>query len=225
MSPARVLVMAKAPVPGLAKTRLGHDIGMEQAADLAAAALLDTLAACRDGFAGRYLALTGDLTQAARSDEVVEALTGWTVFEQVGATFADRLAHAHRSVADHGAGPVVQLGMDTPQLTPELLRSVTDGLASGAEVVLGPAEDGGWWVLGLADGHQATALVGVPMSDPETFTRTREAFAARGLEIARVATLRDVDTAADATAVARQAPATLFAGSWRTAATRFEVAR
>ena len=225
MTPARVLVIAKAPVPGLAKTRLGEEVGMEQAADLAAAALLDTLAACREEFGTRYLALTGDLTRASRSDEIIEALAGWIVFEQVGATFADRLAHAHRSVADSGPGGVVQIGMDTPQVTPVLLRSVAAALDSGSEVVLGPAEDGGWWVLGLADGRTATALVGVPMSDPETFARTEEAFATGGQRAARVATLRDVDTVADAAAVAELAPATRFASSWRAAATRFEAAR
>ena len=55
----RALVMAKAPVPGRVKTRLGARVGMEVAAELAAAALLDTIAACRSAFAECHLALDG----------------------------------------------------------------------------------------------------------------------------------------------------------------------
>ena len=89
------LVVAKAPVAGRAKTRLGAEIGMAAAADLAAAALLDTLDACRAAFgAGRcHLALTGDLAGAARGRrDRPAALAGWTVFEQVGDELRRRLA-------------------------------------------------------------------------------------------------------------------------------------
>ncbi|RZI87691.1 MAG: DUF2064 domain-containing protein [Microbacterium sp.] len=211
MTAARVLVMAKAPVPGQAKTRLGATVGMAAAADLAAAALLDTLDACAATFEVRYLALAGDLTRACRSDEIVEALAGWIVLDQVGASFADRLAHAHGRVADCGPGPIVQVGMDTPQLTGPLLRAVADGLER-ADVVLGPAEDGGWWALGLADGRDARALVDVPMSDPQTYRRTVEAFA--GHRVLEVAELRDIDTLDDAGTVAAAAPGTRFARAW-----------
>ncbi|MCX6394893.1 MAG: DUF2064 domain-containing protein [Propionibacteriales bacterium] len=208
---ARVLVMAKAPVPGHVKTRLGADVGMTVAADLAAAALLDTLEVCTATFGTRYLALAGDLALAARSDAIVEALAGWIVFEQEGSTFAERLAHAHARVADCGPGPVVQVGMDTPQLTAELLGAVTDGLV-GADVVLGPAPDGGWWVLGLADGRDARVLVDVPMSVPQTYRRTVDAFA--GHRIADTVELCDVDTVADAEQVAALAPGSRFAHAW-----------
>ena len=144
-----VLVVAKAPVPGLAKTRLGHRIGMTTAADLAAAALLDTLDACVEAFGPghRHVAMTGDFSVAVRRDELDDALRGWRVFEQRGATFGERLAHAH---ADLGAAPVVQIGMDTPQLTGDLLTSA-GALLEHHDAVLGPAEDGGWWLLALRD--------------------------------------------------------------------------
>ncbi|MFL6158624.1 MAG: alpha/beta hydrolase fold domain-containing protein, partial [Marmoricola sp.] len=88
---ARVLVVAKAPVPGLAKTRLGAEIGMDAAADLAAAALLDTIDACRQAFGKRcHLALEGDLAAASRGDEIVGALREWHVFAQQGDQLAQR---------------------------------------------------------------------------------------------------------------------------------------
>ena len=80
-----VLVVAKAPVPGLAKTRLAASIGAEAAADVAAAALLDTL----DAVAGAsvratVVALTGDVGSAARGPELTSRLCDFTVVGQIG---------------------------------------------------------------------------------------------------------------------------------------------
>lgn len=211
----RVLVMAKAPVPGLAKTRLGRSVGMAAAADLAAAALLDTLDAARHAFDREcYLALTGDLASGVRGSEISAALVGWTCFDQVGETFADRLVHAHATVAGAGPGPVVQIGMDTPQVTAEQLREVAAPLADGATAVLAPAEDGGWWALALADGSRAVALAAVPMSEETTHQLSLAALLDQGDLVATGRRLRDVDTVADAAAVARSAPWTRFARAW-----------
>lgn len=208
----RLLVVARAPVPGEAKTRLARVVGDEVAAGLAAAALLDTLEACAAtaGTADCVLALHGDLARATDGAALRDALAGWVVVPQHGDGFAERLAHAH---ADAGPGAVLQVGMDTPQVTPGLLAEVCAGL-SGHDAVLGPAEDGGWWVLALRDPAHAAALVGVPMSTPETYAATRAALEARGLRVGTAPTLRDVDTAADAEAVARSAPGTRFARRW-----------
>jgi hypothetical protein len=85
----RILVMAKSPVPGQVKTRLAAGVGDETASDLAAAALLDTLAACHAAFPGEcHLALAGDVAGAARGSAIRQALRSWHVFDQVGATFA-----------------------------------------------------------------------------------------------------------------------------------------
>jgi glycosyltransferase A (GT-A) superfamily protein (DUF2064 family) len=212
---AHVLVVAKAPVPGLAKTRLGAEVGLPAAADLAAAALLDTLAACADAFPSgeRHVALTGDLRNASRGGEIARALSGWSVFEQVGAEFADRLVAAHAEVGRRTSAPVVQIGMDTPQVTGDLLRHVASAL-DGADAVLGDAADGGWWVLALRDATDAAGLAGVPTSTPTTGARTREALRQRGLVVGNAPVLRDVDTVDDARAVAADAPATRFAHAW-----------
>lgn len=210
----RALVVAKAPVAGLAKTRLGARIGHAAAADLAAAALLDTLEACAAAFgSGLHVALTGDLRRASRAGELRSALRSWHVFEQRGATFGDRLAHAHRTLAVAGAGPVVQVGMDTPQVSAGLLREAADHLDTHSGV-LGPAPDGGWWLLGLTHPVAAEVLAGVPMSTPRTALDTRRALTGRGVRLATTTTLRDVDTVADAEMVAREAPGSRFATAW-----------
>ncbi len=211
---ARVLVVAKAPVAGRVKTRLGADVGMATAADLAAAALLDTIAACNDGFGpdACLLALSGDLADAVRGDEISRALEGWSIARQRGSTFAERLANAHVDLPP--GGPVVQVGMDTPQVTPDLLHDAVAGLADHA-AVLGPAEDGGWWVLALRAPADARALHDVPMSTPTTYDDTRRALLGLGLEVGATATLRDVDTVADADVVAHDVPDGEFARVWR----------
>ena len=133
-------MLAKAPVAGRVKTRLGADVGMAYAADLAAAALLDTLLACTAAFGpgSCRLALAGDLTGAVRADELHAALGGWTVVPQRGGDFAERLVNAHLDAAEHD-GAVVQIGMDTPQVTTGQLTAVADGLAHhGAVLGHGP---------------------------------------------------------------------------------------
>lgn len=211
----RALVMAKAPVPGRVKTRLGAVIGMEAAADLAAAALLDTLEVCRAVFGSRcHLALEGDLDLAFRGSQIDRALEGWDVFAQRGSSLGARLAAAHGDLAEAAPGAIVQVGMDTPQLTPALLRRTAAVLDYGADAVLGPAEDGGWWVLGLGDGRRASALADVAMSRPDTHDATAEALARGGAALGSVARLRDVDTVADAHAVAGAAPGTRFGRTW-----------
>ncbi len=204
------LVMAKAPVPGRVKTRLAVDIGDDRAADLAAAALLDTIDAVRAAGAAGHLSLSGDLADAARANELAEALSGWTITAQVGDGFAERLVRAH---ADAGAGPVVQIGMDTPQVTGDQIRAAADEL-DGHDAVLGPAVDGGWWVLARRDPRVAAALSEVSMSTATTCADTERSLVASGHRVARTVTLRDVDTLEDARAVADLAPGTRFGRAW-----------
>jgi rSAM/selenodomain-associated transferase 1 len=206
-----VLVVAKAPEVGRVKTRLGAEIGMERAAAVAAAALLDTVSAATAavGVGRCHLSLGGDLDQAVRRRELRAALTGWTVHPQQGADLGARLADAHARVP----GPVVQIGMDTPHLTPDLLLAAAGGL-DDHDAVLGPAEDGGWWVLALRDPARAKVLRDVPMSSPATYADTRRALQRDGLRVATAETLRDVDTMADAVAVAEGGGARHFSRVW-----------
>lgn len=208
----RVLVVAKAPVPGVAKTRLAATVGDLAAADLAAACLLDTLEAARSfgGGDGVVVALTGDLDRAARSEDLRGALDGTTVVEQRGDDFGSRLANAH---ADAGDGPVLQVGMDTPQLTAGLLAATAETLARH-DAVLGPAEDGGWWVLGRHVADHARPLATVPMSSETTFVDTLSALCATGLRVAEGGRLRDLDDVGDVPDVVGAAPGSRFADAW-----------
>jgi uncharacterized protein len=208
----RALVVAKAPVIGRVKTRLGTVIGMEAAARVAAAALVDTLTVCGAAFEERHLALDGDLRDACSEDDLRDRLGGWVVHPQRGASLGERLARAHADAA--GAGPTVQIGMDTPQVTVADLREVAAATAEGV-AVLGPAADGGWWVLGLRDPAAAAGLSEVAMSRPDTYLSTRMALERAGLTVVACRMLRDVDTVADADAVAGLLGAGHFHRAWR----------
>ena len=107
-------------------------------------------------------------------------------------------------------GPALLIGMDTPQLTPGLL--LVDWEV--ADAWFGPAADGGFWGLGLRVPDPALVR-GVPMSTANTGASQRARLHAAGLRVADLPLLRDVDTAADAVAVARQAPWSRFAAQVR----------
>ena len=218
-----VLLMAKAPVPGLAKTRLAAAVGATAAADLAAAALLDTLDAVEEWVppSRRLIALGGDLAAARNSPELTSRLIGWRVIGQRGADFATRLAQAHHDTATLWGrdSVVVQIGMDTPQLTSRdfdlMVCDVTGSCDTGVDAVLGPACDGGWWALATRRAGYVAGLRDVRMSGPDTCRDTVTVLSAAGASVRLAHELSDVDTLADARRVACDAPETRFAQAVR----------
>ncbi|MGI5186416.1 TIGR04282 family arsenosugar biosynthesis glycosyltransferase [Dactylosporangium sp. CA-152071] len=197
---SQLLLIAKTPVPGQVKTRLCPPCTPEQAADLAAAAIADTVATLSAVPATRRtVVLSGQMTVPR----------GWSRVEQHGDGLGHRLANAFADTAMPGTASVL-VGMDTPQLRVDLL-SAAASLLDDADAVLGHAEDGGWWALGLRDPAAARVLRNVPMSTAETGDRTARALQALALRVAPLPVLRDVDTWADAEAVATSAPQGRFA--------------
>ncbi|OWA08310.1 glycosyltransferase [Streptomyces sp. CS113] len=190
-----LLVIAKEPRPGRVKTRLTPPFTPAEAAALAEAALADTLAAVA-------------ATPARRRVLVLDGAPGpwlppgFDVVPQCAGGLDERLADAFAGCA----GPALLIGMDTPQVTPDLL----DADFRDCDAYFGPAEDGGFWALGLARPEPAL-LRGVPMSTPVTGAVQRERLLTAGLRVRDLPPLRDVDTAADARAVADLAPDGRFA--------------
>ncbi len=205
MSTSALIVIAKAPVAGRSKTRLTPPLSSDQAAALAEAALLDTL----DAVAA---------TPAARHAVALDGAPGpwlsaaFEVIDQRGDGLAARLAAAFADVG----GPAFLVAMDTPQLTPQLLAPALALLEDphGPDAVLGPACDGGYWGIGLRRPRRAV-FEGVPMSSAATAATQQERLTALGLSSVVLGELRDVDTIADARAVACAAPRTRFAAALR----------
>jgi rSAM/selenodomain-associated transferase 1 len=193
-----IAVLAKAPVAGRSKTRLCPPCTPREAAALAAAALDDTLAAVARAPAERRLLVL---------DGTHPAPPGFELIAQRGEGLAQRLASAF---ADAG-GPLLLIGMDTPQVTPALLAR---GLAllRRHRAVLGPAPDGGYWAIGLRRAD-ARVFEGVPMSAAHTCRVQRGRLRALGLDAAELPPLRDVDRIDDARAAAAAAPHGRFAAA------------
>ena len=202
-----LLVIAKAPVPGRAKTRLIPDLGEAGAAALAAACLGDTLEAVAAAPAARrILALDGE------PGEWLPEGAGFEIVAQREGGLDARLAGAF---ADSGAAPAMLVGMDTPQITPELLASGTARLAAdGNEAVIGAADDGGWWAIGLR-AQDPRVFDGVPMSADDTGAHQRARMRELGLRWSELEVLTDIDTIDDARTVAAAAPATRCAAELR----------
>jgi hypothetical protein len=197
---ARLIVIAKAPAPGRSKTRLCPPCTPEQAAELAEAALADTLATVSaTPCAERIVALDG-----TPGDWLPP---GFRVIPQCGGGLGERLAHAF---AAH-SGPTLLIGMDSPQVDPELLeRSIAALLEPRTDAVIGLAEDGGYWGIGFRRPVPG-AFDGVPMSCGDTGERQEQALRRLGLRVAALPVLRDVDRIEDARAVAAAVPDGEFA--------------
>lgn len=198
------MVLAKEPLPGKVKTRLIGELTAVEAAALAHAALADTLEAVDDLPAvRRVLVLDG------RAGPWLPP--GFVVVPQADGGLDRRIAAAFDRVLgpDGYPGPAVLVGMDTPQLGP-LLPTVD---FAGHDAVLGLADDGGYWAVGLRQPDPAL-FHGVPMSEPVTGEAQLERLRGAGLRVRILPPLRDVDTVSDAAAVARAAPGTRFARAW-----------
>ncbi len=197
-----LVVLAKEPRPGRAKTRCCPPCTPGQAAALAEAALADTLAVVAS-------------TEVARRVLVLDGQPGpWAPpsFEVIGqreGRLDERLAAAFEDVG----GPALLIGMDTPQVTTELLESSVTALVDGAaDAVIGPALDGGYWSIGLCQPHPSD-IVGVAMSRPDTYRRQLAQLRRRHLGVRQLPELRDVDTFEHTLIVAAAMPGTRFAAT------------
>jgi rSAM/selenodomain-associated transferase 1 len=185
-----VLVISKAPAPGRAKTRLVPPLTAGQAAELQRALLLDTLDACRAEL-DHVAILHADPAEAAEFERLAP---GIPLVLQEGRGLADALGRTFdREVID---GPVAIVSSDVPGLPPGSLARAFAALDDGADVVLGPALDGGYWLIAMARSHPEP-LREIPWSTPAvlgvTLARCRDA----GLRVELLEPWRDLDTVVD----------------------------
>ncbi len=210
----RVLVFAKEPVPGRVKTRLAPPLSPEEAAALHAGLVLDTvermLPPWPDGAPRVELHVAGDVGHplfAAIAERGVDLLP------QRGADLGERMAAA----LDRALGKVeraVLVGTDCPALSADHVARALARLAGGADVVLVPATDGGYVLVGArreARDPLPGIFAGVPWGTDRVLEATRERCDARGLALAELEPLPDLDRPEDLAALEEERRAALLA--------------
>jgi len=189
-----VIVFAKAPVPGEVKTRLIPRLGAEGAARLHAALIVRSLETARAAGLG-----SAELCCAPQADHPFFATCaerfGVARTAQIAGDLGARMSAAFDRVVPD-AGQVLLMGTDCPALTPEHLREAADALAGGLDAVLGPAEDGGYVLVGLVR-PSPRVFEGIEWGGSNVLRDTRTRLATLGWRWHELAELWDVDRPAD----------------------------
>lgn len=198
-----LVIMARYPVPGQTKTRLGRVIGDNEAADLYQAFLIDLaqrFASLMDyDICWAYTPATVDY-QAYMQKLVPTLASSMHYFPQEGEDFNTRLLNAFKWTHAHGYQHTVLIGSDSPHISIAVVtqaRAVLDE----ADVVLGPAEDGGYYLIAMHQPHDVFS--GIPMSTSVVLSMTVEAARRQHLTVQQLETLFDIDEITDLQRLAR----------------------
>ncbi len=187
-----VAVFAKAPVPGQVKTRLTPALRAQEAADLYRALLLDTLDAVEPAAAEMVVAYTP--THAKQHLASLLGLRRRLISQGPGGDLGSRLAYVFDRLLD-GKRAVLVVGSDCPALSGARIAEAAEALVS-ADVVVGPSEDGGYYLIGMRRPHPEL-FQGVPWSTGDVLEATRERIEKSELTSAWLPVERDIDTPID----------------------------
>jgi len=191
VSSDRLIIFLKAPRPGYVKTRLAALLGSSAACD-AYIRLVNRLAGNLQTLPKVELRFTPDDS----ADEVQRWLQpGWFARPQGEGDLGERLARAFKECFAAGAQKVVVIGSDCPDVSARDIATAFEAL-DGNDVVLGPAEDGGYWLIALKRPAQFL-FNDMPWSSPALLEQTRAAATAHHLKTRLLRTLCDIDTPED----------------------------
>ena len=200
-APAAVALLAKTPGPGRVKTRLVPPLTTEEAAAVARACLTTTL---------RWLLPAAGLPCTLFLDGEPEpwiaalaAKRGIAVAPQAPGDLGARLLAAFHALRASGAARVLAVGADSPTLPPERIPEAARAL-DDADVVLGPTEDGGYYLVGARRGEE-TILRDIPWSTERVLEVTRARAAEAGLAVRLLPAWYDVDGPEDGKRLAEEA--------------------
>lgn len=190
-----IAVMAKAPEAGKVKTRLVPPLSQEEAAELYRCLLQDKLLQVGQlSEVDPYLAYT---PAEARETMLPLAPRTFTLIPQAGSDLGDRLHRLSAILLERGHPAAILIDSDTPTLpTAYLVDAVTRLTDEATELVLGPAEDGGYYLIGLRRPCRAL-FDGIPWSGPAVLNETLRRASAKGLRVSMLPSWFDVDTPDD----------------------------
>lgn len=192
MMTGRIQIFAKAPLPGLAKSRLIPALGSEGAALLQAHFIRHTLATTVQTQLPTELWCAPDKNHPA----FIAAAHTFSVYlyQQEGDDLGERMNRALTAGLSRG-GPAVLIGTDCPMLTVDDLHEAFYALAKH-DAVLGPSADGGYYLIGL-NSPQPQLFSEMPWSTSSVLNETRTRLNSAGLRWHELRTLHDIDTPAD----------------------------
>ncbi|HJV33935.1 TIGR04282 family arsenosugar biosynthesis glycosyltransferase [Geomonas sp.] len=183
-------IFAKTPVAGKVKTRLTPPLSPEQSAELYRCMLLDTVA--------RMSALQFDtfLFYDGEPEFFHAASPHLQLIRQTDASLGRRLEDAFTVLADLGYQARVVIGSDAPDLPLAFVRQAFDQLLDGRDAVFGPAEDGGYYLVGIR-GEYGALFRDIPWSGPQVLVKSLATAERDGLDCALLPAWYDVDSAED----------------------------
>ena len=186
-----VILLAKQPLAGHAKTRLAADVGVERAAEFCGAFVRDSLDVATSRARRLYIAAS-----PPESLGLFRSLApGAGCFAQPDAGFGTRLLHAFETALGDGAQHPVLIGTDSPTLPSHLLSVAQRALATH-DVVLGPADDGGYYLFGMNASHPSL-FEGIDWSMDRVLSQTLARARAAGLSVFMLPPWYDVDDGHD----------------------------
>lgn len=196
-----VIIMSRIPEPGFTKTRMLNIINGHECAEFHRACLRDICRAVRNTGMEAYLYFTGDQNdyqegKCSKSDRDPWGLTTadytyLTMRRQKGADLGERMLNAaHEVLVRHDS--VILLGSDMPSLTPGLLEETRERLQKH-DLIIGPAEDGGYYLLGCKRVY-AELFKDIPWGTGEVLKATLQAAVKNSISLDQLAEHNDIDT-------------------------------
>ncbi len=193
MIPLRIVIFAKAPAPGLAKTRLIPALGTAGSARLARQLINHTVAQALDAAIGPVeICVTPDEPHDSWEDLTLPSALHWSV--QGDGDLGQRMARAAQRVIEQGES-ILLIGTDCPQLTAEVLR-LAAAVLTQYDTCLVPVSDGGYGLLGL-NHYIPTLFSDIPWSTASVAALTQQRILEAGLSLKPLPTLHDIDEPQD----------------------------
>jgi uncharacterized protein len=201
-----LIVVAKRPAPGKTKTRLSPPLTPELASALYESFLFDTLDQMRQVADSHHV-----IAYLDERDYFKRVAPDFELIPQEGHDLGERLDRALTSYLSRGYQRVVIMDSDSPTLPPDYLSQAFHVLSDGADVVLGPCEDGGYYLIGIKE-PRPRLLREVQMSTPRVMAETIVLAKEEGLNLVTLPTWYDIDDIASLSRLIKEikelAPAT-----------------
>lgn len=189
---ASILIFLKAPRLGFVKTRLAKSVGDQKALETFKRLAERQVAALPSSY---------PVELHFTPEDAVEEMRAWfprikTLVPQMNGDLGERLKAAAEQAFHRGAKSIICIGGDCPELSAQHIRTATKQLFDGKDVVFGPSQDGGYYLIAL-NPNAIDIFDNIPWSQPDTLQKSLQRAETLGLKVSQLETLYDIDEVAD----------------------------